>query len=89
MNFGMFTNFHIRKGMTQAEAFEESFNQVEASERLGVDCVWLAEQHFSPRPDLPTRHRGQRPLRCSWFVQIACQREFEPPDSPSANLSRT
>ena len=48
MNFGMFTDFHIRKGMTQAEAFEESFNQVEASERLGVDSVWLAEHHFSP-----------------------------------------
>ena len=48
MDFGMFTDFHIRKGMTQAEAFEESFNQVEASESLGIDSVWLAEHHFSP-----------------------------------------
>ena len=48
MDFGMFTDFHVRKGMTQVEAFEESFNQVEASERLGIDSVWLAEHHFSP-----------------------------------------
>ena len=48
MDFGMFTDFHIRKGMTQADAFEESFNQVEAAERLGIDSVWLAEHHFSP-----------------------------------------
>ena len=48
MDFGMFTDFHIRKGMTQAEAFEESFNQVEAAEKLGMDSVWLAEHHFTP-----------------------------------------
>jgi alkanesulfonate monooxygenase SsuD/methylene tetrahydromethanopterin reductase-like flavin-dependent oxidoreductase (luciferase family) len=48
MDFGMFTDFHIRKGMTQAEAFEESFTQVEAAEKLGMDSVWLAEHHFSP-----------------------------------------
>jgi alkanesulfonate monooxygenase SsuD/methylene tetrahydromethanopterin reductase-like flavin-dependent oxidoreductase (luciferase family) len=48
MDFGMFTDFHIRKGMTQTEAFEESFTQVEAAEKLGMDSVWLAEHHFSP-----------------------------------------
>jgi alkanesulfonate monooxygenase SsuD/methylene tetrahydromethanopterin reductase-like flavin-dependent oxidoreductase (luciferase family) len=48
MDFGMFTDFHIRKGMTQAEAFAESFRQVEAAEKLGMDAVWLAEHHFSP-----------------------------------------
>ncbi len=48
MDFGMFTDFHIRKGMTQAEAFEESFTQLEAAEELGMDSVWLAEHHFSP-----------------------------------------
>jgi alkanesulfonate monooxygenase SsuD/methylene tetrahydromethanopterin reductase-like flavin-dependent oxidoreductase (luciferase family) len=48
MDFGMFTDFHIRPQMTQAEAFEESFNQVEAAEHLGMDAVWLAEHHFSP-----------------------------------------
>lgn len=48
MDFGMFTSFHIRKGMTQAEAFEESFNQVETAEEMGIDSIWLAEIHFSP-----------------------------------------
>jgi alkanesulfonate monooxygenase SsuD/methylene tetrahydromethanopterin reductase-like flavin-dependent oxidoreductase (luciferase family) len=48
MDFGMFTDFHIRQGMTQAEAFAESFTQVEAAEKLGMDSVWLAEHHFSP-----------------------------------------
>lgn len=48
MDFGMFTDFHIRPNVTQAEAFKESFNQVEAAEQLGMDAVWLAEHHFSP-----------------------------------------
>ena len=48
MNFGMFTDFHVRGGNTQAEAFDESFDQVMAAERLGFDTVWLAEHHFSP-----------------------------------------
>jgi alkanesulfonate monooxygenase SsuD/methylene tetrahydromethanopterin reductase-like flavin-dependent oxidoreductase (luciferase family) len=48
MNFGMFTDFHVREKMNQVEAFDESFNQVMAAEELGIDTVWLAEHHFSP-----------------------------------------
>ena len=48
MDFGIFTDFHIRKGMTQPEAFDESFSQVVEAEKLGLDSVWLAEHHFSP-----------------------------------------
>jgi alkanesulfonate monooxygenase SsuD/methylene tetrahydromethanopterin reductase-like flavin-dependent oxidoreductase (luciferase family) len=48
MDFGMFTDFHIRPHGSQAEAFTESFQQVEAAEKLGMDSVWLAEHHFSP-----------------------------------------
>ena len=48
MNFGMFTDFHVRRGNTQAQSFDESFDQVMAAERLGFDTVWLAEHHFSP-----------------------------------------
>ena len=48
MNFGMFTDFHVRGGSTQAEAFDESFGQVIEAENLGFDTVWLAEHHFSP-----------------------------------------
>src|SRR2546428_11733373 len=48
MNFGMFTDFHVREHMSQAEAFDESFRQVEEAEKLGIDSVWLSEHHFSP-----------------------------------------
>ncbi|PKB66100.1 MAG: hypothetical protein BZY81_08035 [SAR202 cluster bacterium Io17-Chloro-G4] len=48
MNFGMFTDFHVRKGMSQPEAFDESFAQVTEAENMGIDSVWLAEHHFSP-----------------------------------------
>ena len=48
MEFGMFTDFHIRTGMSQAQAFEECFEQIDIAEKMGIDCVWLAEHHFSP-----------------------------------------
>lgn len=48
MNFGMFTDFHVREQQSQAEAFDESFRQVEEAEKLGIDSVWLSEHHFSP-----------------------------------------
>src|SRR5215510_14298832 len=48
MNFGMFTDFHVRQNMSQSEAFDESFRQVEEAEKLGIDSVWLSEHHFSP-----------------------------------------
>ena len=48
MNFGMFTDFHVRRGASQAEAFDESFGQITEAEQMGFDTVWLAEHHFSP-----------------------------------------
>ena len=48
MDFGMFTEFNIRRGETQAQAFEDSFTQVDAAEQMGMDSLWLAEHHFSP-----------------------------------------
>ncbi len=48
MNFGMFTDFHVRKGNSQAEAFDESFAQIVEADQMGFDTVWLAEHHFSP-----------------------------------------
>jgi len=48
MNFGMFTDFHVRPGASQAEAFDESFAQIAEAEQMGFDTVWLAEHHFSP-----------------------------------------
>ena len=48
MEFGLFYDFDIQKGATQAETFSRGFKQVEESERMGVDSIWLAEVHFSP-----------------------------------------
>ena len=48
MDFGMFTDFHVRPDKTQADAFEESFDQILRAEEYGMDSVWLAEHHFSP-----------------------------------------
>jgi alkanesulfonate monooxygenase SsuD/methylene tetrahydromethanopterin reductase-like flavin-dependent oxidoreductase (luciferase family) len=48
MEFGMFHEFHCTEGRSEAEAFRESFEQVDAAERWGLDAVWLAEIHFSP-----------------------------------------
>lgn len=48
MEFGSFMEFHLREGGSQAQAFEESFAQVDMAEELGLDAVWLAESHFNP-----------------------------------------
>jgi alkanesulfonate monooxygenase SsuD/methylene tetrahydromethanopterin reductase-like flavin-dependent oxidoreductase (luciferase family) len=40
--------FHRREGLSQADAFEESFAHVRQAEEQGLHGVWLAESHFSP-----------------------------------------
>jgi len=46
--FGLFHEFPRAAGQTDAEAFAQSFAQVDAAERWGLDVVWLAELHFLP-----------------------------------------
>ncbi len=48
MEFGMFHEFQRMPGQTEAEAFAESFEQVDAAERWGLDAMWLAELHVAP-----------------------------------------
>jgi alkanesulfonate monooxygenase SsuD/methylene tetrahydromethanopterin reductase-like flavin-dependent oxidoreductase (luciferase family) len=48
MDFGSFMEFHMRAGLSQADAFEESFAHVQQAEAQGLHGVWLAESHFSP-----------------------------------------
>lgn len=48
MHFGSFMEFGLREGGSQADAFREAFQLVDASEDWGLDCVWLAEFHFTP-----------------------------------------
>lgn len=46
--FGIFHEFARSAGQTDAEAFAQSFAQVDAAERWGLDVVWLAELHCMP-----------------------------------------
>jgi alkanesulfonate monooxygenase SsuD/methylene tetrahydromethanopterin reductase-like flavin-dependent oxidoreductase (luciferase family) len=48
MEFGMFHEFQRVPDQTEAEAFAESFEQVDAAERFGLDAMWLAELHVAP-----------------------------------------
>ena len=48
MDLGLFFEFPMRPGLSQAEVFEESFSQIQLADELGLDSVWLAEIHFSP-----------------------------------------
>ena len=48
MEFGMFHEFPCTTGESHTEAFDRSFEQVDAAERWGLDVMWLAELHAAP-----------------------------------------
>jgi alkanesulfonate monooxygenase SsuD/methylene tetrahydromethanopterin reductase-like flavin-dependent oxidoreductase (luciferase family) len=48
LEFGVFHEFQRRPGLTEAQAFQESFEQVDAAEAAGLDVMWLAELHNAP-----------------------------------------
>src|SRR5215203_3822790 len=48
MEFGMFHEFQRLPGVSEAEAFAQSLEQVDAAEEWGLDAMWLAELHFAP-----------------------------------------
>ena len=48
MEFGLFHEFQQPPGEGPAAAFAQSFEQVDAAERMGLDAMWLAELHFNP-----------------------------------------
>ena len=52
MEFGIFHEFLTTQTGSQAEAFAQSFAQIEAAERWGLDVVWLAEIHMNPTRSL-------------------------------------
>src|ERR1700726_4987535 len=52
MEFGIFHEFLSTKSQSQAEAFRQSFAQIEAAEEWGLDVVWLAEIHMNPTRSL-------------------------------------
>src|SRR5271155_5482286 len=52
MEFGIFHEFLSAGTGSQAEAFAQSFTQIEAAESWGLDVVWLAEIHMNPTRSL-------------------------------------
>ncbi len=48
MEFGVFHEFPCSTGCSETEAFDRSFEQVDAAERWGLDVIWLAELHAAP-----------------------------------------
>jgi alkanesulfonate monooxygenase SsuD/methylene tetrahydromethanopterin reductase-like flavin-dependent oxidoreductase (luciferase family) len=52
MEFGIFHEFLTTQSGSQAEAFRNSFTQIEAAEDWGLDVVWLAEIHMNPTRSL-------------------------------------
>ncbi|MBV9561237.1 MAG: LLM class flavin-dependent oxidoreductase [Bradyrhizobium sp.] len=48
MEFGLFHEFQKSPDISEAEAFAQSFELVDAAEQWGLDAMWLAELHFAP-----------------------------------------
>jgi alkanesulfonate monooxygenase SsuD/methylene tetrahydromethanopterin reductase-like flavin-dependent oxidoreductase (luciferase family) len=69
MEFGIFHEFLSAGASSQAEAFAQSFEQIEAAERWGLDVVWLAEIHMNP-----TRCLSSAPLTIASAVAARTQR---------------
>ena len=67
--FGVFHEFPRYAGMTDAEAFTQSFAQVDAAERWGLDVIWIAELHF-----LPERSVASAPLLIASAVAARTRR---------------
>src|SRR5215469_17020215 len=50
MEFGWYHEFHRQvDGQSDADAFAQGFEQVEAADRWGLDVFWLAEIHQQAR----------------------------------------
>jgi len=48
MEFGVFHEFPLARGMSETEAFDLSFAEIDAAEEWGLDVMWLAELHAAP-----------------------------------------
>jgi hypothetical protein len=49
MELGVYHEFPVLPGRSQAECFAAGFDIVDASEEYGLDVMWLAELHFDKR----------------------------------------
>jgi alkanesulfonate monooxygenase SsuD/methylene tetrahydromethanopterin reductase-like flavin-dependent oxidoreductase (luciferase family) len=69
MEFGMFHEFPRSAGQSETQAFDQSFAQVDAAERWGLDVMWLAELHAAP-----TRSVLSAPLNVATSVATRTKR---------------
>src|SRR5262249_16869494 len=49
MELGIYHEFPVLPGRSQAECFAAGFDIVDVSEEYGLDVMWLAELHFDKR----------------------------------------
>ena len=47
MNFGIFNEIPMHDRITPAQAFNGAFEVFHAAEELGIDTIWLGENHFT------------------------------------------
>lgn len=52
MEFGIFSQFDLREGRSEHDAFNEWVDLACAADELGIDCFWLGELHFRPHSPL-------------------------------------
>jgi alkanesulfonate monooxygenase SsuD/methylene tetrahydromethanopterin reductase-like flavin-dependent oxidoreductase (luciferase family) len=48
MNFGFLTECYAREGSSHAQAYADAIAQADAAEAMGLDSIWMVEQHFRP-----------------------------------------
>ena len=48
MHFGFLTECYVKQGKSHTQAFADTFAQIDEAESLGIDSVWVVEQHFRP-----------------------------------------
>jgi alkanesulfonate monooxygenase SsuD/methylene tetrahydromethanopterin reductase-like flavin-dependent oxidoreductase (luciferase family) len=68
VDFGIFLE-ERRPGSSEAEAFRETLELVDAAEAWGLDAVWLGEIHFNP-----TRSVQSAPIALASFIAARTQR---------------
>jgi alkanesulfonate monooxygenase SsuD/methylene tetrahydromethanopterin reductase-like flavin-dependent oxidoreductase (luciferase family) len=67
--FGVFHEFPRGAGRGDAAAFAQTFEQIDAAERGGIDAVWVAELHF-----LPERSVASAPLLLATAIAARTRR---------------
>src|SRR3954469_5956226 len=58
MELGIYHEFPVLPGRSQAECFAAGFDIVDASEEYGLDVMWLPGNHFDKTPPLAPRPPG-------------------------------